>query len=180
MQNKRKEKVLGFLLLAILIITNYSTCSLQGFRFGISLSYGEFYDISSEDIIGRKDRVSWSFSNVETFAKIQVRMYDSENYEKLVNGDSDIQSFSLSSGYDRSGTWTPYYDDVWYIVFMHRDTDYKEQTTFIIEVIFSNQRYTDRLLASVIVIPSVSAIVIVILTIILDYRYKSKKLPSYP
>jgi len=166
-----------FLLLSLMFIC-VNTASAKQDTF--TLSYGEYYAISSEEEIGRAGGIAWSFVGSNTNIGITVWVFDQDNFTKFSEGDPCL-GFKVSDGshYSAFGSYTPHKTDVWYVVFLHVDLDSTQITTVTADVTIITGGLVVGFLALIIGLPSLITVLGIILVVVLIFRKKNKQ-QQYP
>ncbi|MHA1557852.1 MAG: hypothetical protein ACTSPM_13075 [Candidatus Heimdallarchaeota archaeon] len=178
---ERNKKRCGFpliflLLFLMLISVNSATAKQDTF----TLSYGDYYAISSEKEIGRVGGIAWTFVGSNTNVGISVWIFDMGNFTKYSNGVTSL-GFEQSNGsyYSAFGTWSPTKTDEWYTVFIHADTNHKQTTTVTADVTIITGGLMAGVLALIIGLPLLITVIGVILVVVLIFRKKNKQ-QQYP
>ncbi len=172
----KKNLVIVIFVISLLSITNIKSCF--GESYSTSLSYLDYFAISSEKEIGKAGGIKWEFTGNNPYVGILVRIYDDYNYNEFLEGNHSAQRYVVSDGsyYIASGVWAPPKTDVWHIVFLHHhDSSETEITSVNIEVVFVTGALTGGLLAVIIGVPILFNIGIVVLVIVLVKRKKKQQ-----
>lgn len=175
-KNKYGLLVMFFLLSMIFISANSATAG----QYTFSLSYGDYYAISSGKEVGEIGSIVWSFEGSNTNVGISVWILDKDNFTKFSEKDPSL-GFEVSDGsyYSASGSWTPYKTDVWYIVFIHADSDIYQTTTVNADVTIITGGLIAWVLVLIIGLPALLCVGVIVLVVVLVSRNK-KKQQQYP
>ena len=176
----KKNLVIVIFVISLLSFANVKNCF--GENYSTSLSYLDYFSISSEKEIGKAGAIKWAFTGNNPYVGILVRIYDDYNYHEFLEGNHSAQRYVVSDGsyYIASGIWYPPKTDVWHIVFLHYGSSETEITSVNIEVVFVSGALAGGLLAVIIAVPVVFNIGIVVLIIFLVKRKKKQQVPVSP
>lgn len=138
MTRKKAVLCLGLLTLVFYISLFANTASkVEARNYQTTLSYGEYYHISSTRSMDNTSSIFWSFTGSNNATGINVMICDEENFTLFQASPSSAYGYQVSDGssYIDSSTWLVRYESKYYVVFWHNQA-LADSTNLAIEVTF--------------------------------------------
>jgi len=175
-----RKRMIGLLVLFSLTVLFFTNLGLaQGKSYQVTLSFSEYFSVSSGRTMDETGSIDWSFSGSNIVVGINVWILDETNFALFEADNPSAVGYEQSDGsyYSDSGSWNVQALDTWWIVFLH-DQLIGGSTTLTIEVDFIGGGLVGWLIAIIIIAPIVVVGGLIGLVIFLVVR--SKKKPPAP